>query len=162
MQEELIRDRVICGVNSERLKARLLREEDLTLEKAINICKAEEKSRKELKDLTKDDSSKVNFVKHESKKGNDELKLVNSKTEKPKLPGHVIKCGKCGKQHPRKQCPAYGKICHACRKPNDYAIFFQSKKVLSVEQFPANQDVLSVGTVQTKREMQNKTKISTS
>ena len=77
MQEELIRDRIICGVNSERPKARLLRKEDLRLEKAINICKADEKSRKELKDLTKDDSSKLNFVKDQSKTENDELKLVN-------------------------------------------------------------------------------------
>lgn len=90
--------------------------------------------------MTKDDSSKVNFVKHKSKKGNDELKLVNSKREKPKLPGDVIKCGKCGKQHPSKQCPAYGKIFHACRKPNHYAKFCQSKKILGVEQLPANID----------------------
>ena len=162
LQEELISNWIICGVNSERLKARLLREEDLTLEKAINICKADENSRKELKNLTKDDSSKVNFVKHKSKKENNELKLANSKTEKPKLPGDVIKCGKCGKQHPSKQCPAYGKICHACRKPNHYAKFFRWKKLLVVEQLPANidQNILFVGTVQTKNEMQNKTKIT--
>ncbi len=41
LQEELIRDRIICGVKSERLQARLLREGDLTLEKAISICKAD-------------------------------------------------------------------------------------------------------------------------
>ena len=41
----------MCGVNSERLQARLPREEDLTLKTAINICIADEESRKQLKDL---------------------------------------------------------------------------------------------------------------
>ena len=57
---------------------------------------------------------------------------------------------------------AYGKICHECRKPNHYAKFCRLKKILSVEQLPANidQDILFVGTVQTKNEMQIKTKIT--
>ena len=39
LQEELSRGRIICGVNSERLQARLkLREEDLTLAYANNIA----------------------------------------------------------------------------------------------------------------------------
>ena len=74
----------------------------------------------------------------------------------------MIKCGKCGKQHPSKQCPAYAKICHACRKPNHYAKFCRSKKILGVEQLPGNtdQDILFVGTFQTKNEMHTKTKIT--
>ena len=51
LQEELIRDRIICGVNSETLQVRLPREDDLTLEKAINICKPDKESRKEVKDF---------------------------------------------------------------------------------------------------------------
>ena len=39
----------MCGVNSERLQARLPREKDLTLKTAINICIADEESRKQLK-----------------------------------------------------------------------------------------------------------------
>jgi hypothetical protein len=56
LQEELIRDRIICGIKADRLQARMLREDDLTLDKAISICKADEESRKQLKDLTKDGS----------------------------------------------------------------------------------------------------------
>ena len=37
LQDELNRDRIICGINSERLQARLLKEETLTLEKAISL-----------------------------------------------------------------------------------------------------------------------------
>jgi hypothetical protein len=42
LQEELIRDRIICGIKAHRLQARMLRENDLTLDKPISICKADE------------------------------------------------------------------------------------------------------------------------
>ena len=41
LEDQLIRDRIICGIRSEMVKQRLLRAEDLTLDKAI-ICRAEE------------------------------------------------------------------------------------------------------------------------
>ena len=37
LEEELIRDRIVCGVISEKVKERLLRERDLTLDKAIDM-----------------------------------------------------------------------------------------------------------------------------
>lgn len=40
MNEELIKDRLVCGVNSANIRERLLREEDLTLKKALEICRA--------------------------------------------------------------------------------------------------------------------------
>ena len=42
--DELIRDRLVYGINSERVKERLLREEELTLLKALKICRADEQS----------------------------------------------------------------------------------------------------------------------
>jgi hypothetical protein len=41
MTEELIRDRIVCGTNSERVKERLLRDDELTLTKAITVCRAD-------------------------------------------------------------------------------------------------------------------------
>ena len=96
------------------------------LEKAINICKADEESRKLLKDLMKNYSSKVNC-------------------------------------HSSKQWPAYGKICHACQKPNHHAKFCPSKKILGVDQlnkYTVDQDILFVRTIQTKQEKLTKTKIT--
>ena len=40
-------------------------------------------------------------------------------------------CGNCGLRHPRKQCPAYGKQCLKCNKPNHFAeVFFLVKLML--------------------------------
>ena len=45
----LIRDRIVCGIKAQTLKERMLRENDLTLQKAIDICRAAETSRDQLK-----------------------------------------------------------------------------------------------------------------
>ena len=42
LEDKLIRDRLVYGTNSERVKERLLREEELTLLKALKICRADE------------------------------------------------------------------------------------------------------------------------
>ena len=55
-------------INSERLQARLLREETLTLEKAISLSKADEESRKQLKDLTKEGNDNIDSLENNAKK----------------------------------------------------------------------------------------------
>ena len=90
--------------------------------------------------------------------------IKKKKTEKLKIPsGEVIKCSKYGKQHSSKQWPAYGKICHACQKPNHHAKFCPSKKILGIDQlnkYTVDQDILFVRTVQTKQEKLTKIKIT--
>ena len=36
-------------------------------------------------------------------------------------------CKYCGTEHPPRQCPAYGKICNACKKPNHFSSVCRSK-----------------------------------
>ena len=43
LKDGLIRDRIVCGVNNDTVRARLLRESELCLETCINICRAPEK-----------------------------------------------------------------------------------------------------------------------
>lgn len=49
LSDGLIRDRIVCGIHDEACRARLLRESDLTLAKAIDVCRAQEMSTKQLK-----------------------------------------------------------------------------------------------------------------
>ncbi|CAC5370552.1 unnamed protein product [Mytilus coruscus] len=39
LKDGLIRDTIVCGTNSSRVKERLLREDGLTLDKAVGICR---------------------------------------------------------------------------------------------------------------------------
>ncbi|KAJ2953305.1 hypothetical protein O0L34_g891 [Tuta absoluta] len=47
LQEELIRDRIVCGIINNTVRDRLLRTDELTLVKAIQICQAAEISKEE-------------------------------------------------------------------------------------------------------------------
>ena len=52
-QEDLmIRDKIVFSVNDERVKERLLRESDLSLSKAVDVCRAAETTRAQLKAMT--------------------------------------------------------------------------------------------------------------
>ena len=46
LKDKLIRDRLVCGVNSDDIKQHLLRVRELTLDKALTICRADEQSKK--------------------------------------------------------------------------------------------------------------------
>ena len=70
-------------------------------------------------------------------------------------------CNNCGSQHPRKQCPAYGKRCRQCGKLNHFAKHCRSprRKVEAVERDKesSNPDALFVGAI----ENANKTELTT-
>ena len=67
--------------------------------------------------------------------------------------------GNCGQHHPKRQCPAYGKTCHACRKPNHFERCCCSKNVHGVDESRhTDPDNLFVGTVN-KNRGQTKTEI---
>ncbi|XP_062529147.1 uncharacterized protein LOC134200371 [Bombyx mori] len=44
LEEEFIRDRIVCGIKNTIVRDRLLRTDDLTMDKAIKICKVDEVS----------------------------------------------------------------------------------------------------------------------
>lgn len=98
-EESLIRDRVVIGCVDLRVQERLLREPDLSLQKALSICRAAEATKEQLKSLRGEVSLKSS------------VDVVKSKGE----------CRNCGRQHPPKSCAAFGKQCHKCGKNNHYA-----------------------------------------
>ena len=51
LHDSLIKDRIVCGIHSTEVKARLLREEGLTLDKALNICRTAELTKTQLQNL---------------------------------------------------------------------------------------------------------------
>ncbi|KAK3766160.1 hypothetical protein RRG08_005207 [Elysia crispata] len=70
LEEDMIRDRIVVGVRRPEVKDRLLREADLTLEKAMSICRADEESRKGLNLInTPDSTTKTRVPVHFIKKG---------------------------------------------------------------------------------------------
>ncbi|XP_019747606.1 uncharacterized protein LOC109528957 [Hippocampus comes] len=56
LKEELIRDRLVLGVSDENVRRRLLRQKDLTLASAIEICRAAEMTDIRIQAITQDRS----------------------------------------------------------------------------------------------------------
>ena len=50
----MIRDRIECGIRDDSVRRRLLREADLTLEKAIDVCRANEITSSQVKMLNEE------------------------------------------------------------------------------------------------------------
>ena len=57
LESELIRDRVVYGIMSERVKERLLREQHLTLGRALKLCRINEQSEQQMKVLNEEQAS---------------------------------------------------------------------------------------------------------
>lgn len=113
LKDSLVRDRIVCGINDNGLRERLLREDKLTLDKCVTMCRAAETTRAQAKELRREDTT-VHAVKREQKR-----KPFTKHKEKEKTTD--FKCNKCGNNHQPKSCPAYGKSCNNCGRANHFS-----------------------------------------
>ncbi|XP_068674514.1 uncharacterized protein [Montipora foliosa] len=119
----LIRDQVVVGINDPKLRERLLRETDLTLEKAVKLCRITEQSKEQSKIFISPTTQTDNI--DAVKKGEPPVDTVKSKNEDSR---RIMKCKFCATSHDRGNCPAYGATCHKCNGRNHYArCCFKSK-----------------------------------
>ena len=63
IKNDLIRDRIVWGTKSENVKKRLLREDKLSLDKAISICRAEEETVRQIQKMNEEQGNTMNVVK---------------------------------------------------------------------------------------------------
>lgn len=64
LEEDLIRDRIVCGVSLAAVRDRLLRSDELTLDKAVKICQAEEVSQESGRQMCNSSASTSKEVIH--------------------------------------------------------------------------------------------------
>ncbi|GFX14001.1 uncharacterized protein TNCV_612061 [Trichonephila clavipes] len=110
------------------------------MEKAIEIVRAAEASREQIRNM-KYDTATINFVKDNQ--------------NKPKI---QYNCKKCGRKHKPLECPAFGKICAKCKKKSHFAAkCFQNTKNIQEMNVPKNELVYidSVNENETKWAMKN-------
>lgn len=113
IRDSLIRNRIVCGTNSCAMRERMLREENLTLDKCMQLFRATE--------LSKENSNALQGQTVE------EIHALNN--DKRKSRGNEIDCKFCGRKHERhkSKCPAYGKKCKKCGKENHFAVKCKSR-----------------------------------
>ena len=122
LKDDLLRDRIVCGVRDKGIRRKLLQESGLTLSKCVDICRANKATAAQLKDMAPGQTNE------------EEANAVNQKEDwkKPKVPKDsgkgpknqlIAECKFCGRKHERNRdkCPAYGQTCSACGKANHFA-----------------------------------------
>ena len=133
---EILRDKLVFGMRDNKVQERLLREPRLTLAKTDEICRAAENLDTHMKTttLTYGASTLVNAVKSQDyQKDNQSSQGNQAVPDKQRIPlnkSDTSECWYCGCKHElrkRELCPAFGKLCNKCHKPNHCATTFQSE-----------------------------------
>ncbi|UYV79424.1 hypothetical protein LAZ67_17002555, partial [Cordylochernes scorpioides] len=120
-KDSSFRDRIVYGIQDKALQERLLREPNLTLLKAIEMCKTDEISKQQIK-IMQNSQNICQIRKYEKKHSPKQ----NQESEKE------FKCQRCGKSHRAKNCPAWGKRCSKCKKMNHFSAFCKSSAIRSL------------------------------
>ncbi|XP_053383662.1 uncharacterized protein LOC128549912 [Mercenaria mercenaria] len=145
-KEDLIRDRIVFGVKSSKIREKLLTVgEKLTLAKAVDICQTVEYAQEQMNNMQ--ESSSINYVrktthkKEESRKQDIKCKGGSRKSTENKPDVAHKSCQNCGQFHGDKQCKAKGVQCRNCKKWNHYARVCRSKRVNEVRADDSSEDI---------------------
>ena len=101
---------LVTGSKSHEVRKRLLCVKALTLNTALDIIRAAEITKDQLKKIDGEVETPVNALKSEGKKSDDKqgVDVVNQ-------------CNYCGTTHNVRQCPAHGKKSNKCNMKNHFA-----------------------------------------
>ena len=117
LMNDMIKDRIVCGISSEHVKERLLRETNLALKKAIGIRQVDEESKKQVK-ILKDETTAVESTMEIMK---DEEQNSRKRHRGEETVRNQHRCRKCGTLHKWGECIAFGKKCLKCGKLGHFA-----------------------------------------
>ena len=147
---QLIRDRIVVGIRDDALRSRSLREAELDLQKAVDICRAAEQTRSHMDALKNATSTIDKVTKDPLRSKRVDTKIKNKRTPNKEQPG-IIQCKYCGTLHQRdkSKCPAVRKACKKCGKQNHFAKV--CKSVLKTHSLDTHE--LYVGAVEQEKEI---------
>ena len=130
LRDSLIRDRLVIGINNNALQKKLQQDRNLTLAKAIDICRSSESTKQQVKKIHADDDQAASEAEINAMFTN------ANKTQTGRRDGgrgsferrdggrdSRIQCKYCGTSHQKKKesCPAFGSRCRNCSRDNHYA-----------------------------------------
>jgi transposase InsO family protein len=134
LKDELIRDRIVCGIQNEATRKILLRgSNDMTLAKAVNLCQIHELSEMYNSELSTGVEVHATGVYKRGARNTNTRGRVTSQAPRGRGRGQPVNkqssgaryektCGKCGCQHTKHDlCPAEGKTCFKCGKHNHFS-----------------------------------------
>ena len=121
LQEELIKDRLVCGIIDDNLRKILLRDSGLTLARAVSVCQIYEQTETHTRTLSSPHApTSVDSLQYKGRQKQRFEPRQRPQTGRNAQP--IASCNNCGGNHDAKRdsCPAFGQQCHACKKWNHY------------------------------------------
>ena len=129
-EQSMLRDKVVFGIRDISVKERLLRENGLTLKKALDLCRAAETSKQRIRAMTETEAhaavnihpvSIQNGRHFPNKRSEAPSSFQNKRSEAPSSFQNSFNCRFCGARHVKGRCAAYGKQCSKCSGYNHFA-----------------------------------------
>lgn len=127
LEDNLIRDRLVLGTKDSKARARMLRDNNLTLQSAIDACRSSEQVQKQLSQMATPEvinaMQRNRSQKFRAKRMDREAKPAKyGQRDRANFPRDSRKCIYCGTLHEKQKekCPAFGKTCHKCGKENHF------------------------------------------
>ena len=112
----MLRDRLVCGINDQRIQRRLLAEQDLSFAKALEISQAMEAADRNARELGKVSANGLVQA------------VSNGRSQRGGGAPHTLTCYRCGGKHPSDKCCFKDSECHHCGKKGHIAKVCRSKK----------------------------------
>lgn len=114
LNDSLLCDKVIIGIRSEALREQLLGDDqDPTLDRVTQRCRASELASKQLRGLKLDDAPLVHAIANKNK--------YRKSSDAHKQQADKFDCKRCGRTHGPKSCPAFKKKCMKCDREGHFA-----------------------------------------
>lgn len=169
LQDSMIRDQTVFGINDKKVRERLLRETELTLNDAVRVYHASEIALQHAKTFY--ETAKTRGIDSSAESAvTEKMQRCGMSKMKQQKKKEVFNCKRCGRRHPPKQCPAYGKVCAKCKRQNHFAkqCFSKAKqgqmeRVHAVEETDLS-DTLFIGMVEqadSSQEITERTDVNT-
>lgn len=109
-----MKDKLIIGTRFTKLVPQLLND-DLTLQKTIELCRNFELTTMQTRELNKEEKVEV-------------VKAMHRQENQKQWNGEVYDCNRCGRKHKRGVCPAFDKVCISCGLKGHFAIECKTKQ----------------------------------
>ena len=121
---QILRDKLVFGIRDSKVRERLLREKNLSLEETDEICHSHETMVQQMRvagdaGLSVADAGNVNAVSKKPKRGK---RRRGRGSRNANTRGNS--CEFCGREHDLaklENCPAFGRSCNKCGKKNHFA-----------------------------------------
>ena len=136
--DQILRDRLVTGIRDVKVRERLLRDNKLTLEKALDIVRAAESTEVQMKEM----NLQAGLHAVRQTQNEDESNEAGPKSDKVAIKD----CKYCGRNHEKRKCPAFGQTCRKCGIKNHFAAKCQAKNRVAAMQ---DQDRFYLGTTKT-------------